>query len=311
MNNTSAMFAGCRMTVTAPSRQWLTREGRIDFAVHEACWAALERLGFTVSLLPTTGLETGRFAGSDAERARDLMAAACDKTADVMMAMRGGYGAARLLSLLDFDRLRQSDVPAVGFSDFTAINLALLAKTGRPSWQGPMGRDFIAGDPYTLSHFQAVTGHAPWAVDWSLERASGALEVQGTLWGGNLAVIMSLVGTPYMPQVSDGILFIEDIGESAYRIERMLLQLLQSGILSRQKALLVGSMSGADRPVAWDGDFCLADALDYIARESGVPVITGLPFGHTPRKASLPVGRRVSLGVDGVSAQLRPQGDWL
>ena len=120
-------------------------------------------------------------------------------------------------------------------------------------------------------------------------------DAEGVLWGGNLAMIASLAGTPWMPQVENGILFIEDVAEPAYRIERMLLTLDMAGILRRQQAVVVCDLQGADRPAGWEGDFRLSHALDFMRARTGLPFVTGCPFGHLHRKLSLPVGMRVRL----------------
>jgi len=180
----------------------------------------------------------------------------------------------------------------VGFSDFTALNLAFYAKTGQVSWQGPTLRDLIQPEALTLEGLTTVLGQRPLDVSWTTQVIQ-TLDITGTLWGGNLAVLTSLVGTPYLNEHDGDILFIEDVAEPAYRIERMLMTLRLAGILDKQKAVIVGDMQGADRPVGWDGDFSLAMALDYLADQTGIPFVTGLPFGHIHRKCSLPVGGRV------------------
>ena len=298
----TAVFEGLTLTVTAPSRQWVRPEGGIDWTLRRRAFAAAESLGFRLRETAGTAQETARFAGPDEVRARDLMCAASDIPSDLIMALRGGYGAARLLDLLDWEALAASTVPMVGYSDFTAVNLALLAKTGRVSWQGPTLRDLIDIDPLTLAGLETVLGRRALDVRWRTAYA-GRIDLTGMLWGGNLAVLTSLVGTPYFPETEGGILFIEDIGESAYRIERMLLTLDMAGILRRQRAVVVGGLQGADRAVGWQGDFSLADALGFIARRTGLPVVTGLPFGHIHAKCALPVGARVRLtAADGRAA---------
>lgn len=297
---TKQPFSGLTLTVTAPSRQWVRPEGGIDWALRREAFAAAEALGFSVREMAGTAMECARFAGDDAVRAADLMCALIEVESDLVMAMRGGYGAARILPLLDWtaisDALSASPRPIVGFSDMTAVNLALLSRTGMESWQGPTLRDLIDPDPLTLSGLETVLGRRPFEVRWQTA-FEGTLDETGKLWGGNLAVLTSLLCTPWFPAVTGGFLFVEDVAEPAYRIERMLLQLADAGILRSQKALIVGDFRGADKPVAWPGDFSLSDALSYIEKRTGIPVIRGLPFGHIHAKCSLPVGRTVRLSV--------------
>lgn len=286
------LFRGLTLAVTAPSRQWVTAKGGIDWLLRREAFASAEKLGFRLRELPSTYLEMARFAGSDQVRAQDFVSALTETDADLVMAMRGGYGAARLLDLIDWEALRGVTTPMVGFSDFTALNLAFYAKTGQVSWQGPTLRDLIQPEALTLEGLTTVLGQRPLDVSWTTQVIQ-TLDITGTLWGGNLAVLTSLVGTPYLNEHDGDILFIEDVAEPAYRIERMLMTLRLAGILDKQKAVIVGDMQGADRPVGWDGDFSLAMALDYLADQTGIPFVTGLPFGHIHRKCSLPVGGRV------------------
>ncbi len=286
------LFRGLTLAVTAPSRQWVTAKGGIDWLLRREAFASAEKLGFRLRELPSTYQEMARFAGSDQVRAQDFVSALTETDADLVMAMRGGYGAARLLDLIDWEALRGVTTPMVGFSDFTALNLAFYAKTGQVSWQGPTLRDLIQPEALTLEGLTTVLGQRPLDVSWTTQVIQ-TLDITGTLWGGNLAVLTSLVGTPYLNEHDGDILFIEDVAEPAYRIERMLMTLRLAGILDKQKAVIVGDMQGADRPVGWDGDFSLAMALDYLADQTGIPFVTGLPFGHIHRKCSLPVGGRV------------------
>ncbi|MFU0841326.1 MAG: LD-carboxypeptidase [Burkholderia sp.] len=298
-------FKGKTLVVTAPSRQWVRETGGIDWDLRRQAFAAAEALGFDVVELETTMLEEKRFAGSDAERARDFVSALTEVPGDAVMALRGGYGASRILDLIDdWGALAKTKRPVIGYSDFTALSLALLTSGMRATWQGPTLRDLIDPAPLTIAGLETALGMRPLDVAWDTG-FSGSLGVSGTLWGGNLSVMTSLAGTFWMPHVEDGILFIEDVGEAAYRIERMLLTLDMSGATFRQKAILVGQMTGADRAVGWKGDFSLSDALAYIAERTGIPVITGLPFGHVHEKCALPVGQKVRLTVSGGRARLQ------
>lgn len=298
-------FEGKTLIVTAPSRQWVREKGGIDWELRRRAFAAAEALGFRVIELETTMLEQKRFAGSDAERLRDFVSALTEVPGDAVMALRGGYGAARLLERLgDCGIPAAAKRPVIGYSDFTALSLAMLSRGMTSAWQGPTLRDLIDPAPLTVAGLEAALGMRPLEVAWESGFA-GEIDAAGTLWGGNLSVMASLSGTPWLPREEGGILFVEDVGEAAYRIERMLLTLDMAGVLRKQRAILVGHMTGADRAVGWKGDFALADALGYIAERTGVPVVTGLPFGHVHAKCSLPVGQRVRLTVSGGRAVLR------
>ncbi|MBN3846433.1 muramoyltetrapeptide carboxypeptidase [Paraburkholderia sp. Ac-20342] len=238
-----------------------------------------------------------RFAGTDGERAADLNRLADPSRAlpDVVLAVRGGYGAVRILHGLDYEGLRRrlvdQPVALVGHSDFTAIQLALLARAGVKTFGGPMlMSDFGAEElsEFTMRHFwsaltkpsMTVTGNSPQAQ---------AVDVSGMLWGGNLAVLASLVGTPYMPPVQGGILFLEDVNEQPFRIERMIYQLHLAGILAQQQALVLGDFSGG-KTYEYDNGYDLHAMIEQVRALIGIPVVTGLQFGHIRNMLTLPVG---------------------
>lgn len=272
--------------------------------------ARLREAGCTLSGLEVLERSEQRYAGSDAERAADLNALAmADELPDIVLAIRGGYGATRLLAQLHYDALRErldgSSTVLVGHSDFTALQLALHAQSGLCTFSGPMlGADFGAEalSEFTWRHFwdtvRAPSARVEWTTASELE-----LDVEGPLWGGNLAVLCSLIGTPYFPAIDGGILFVEDVGEPPFRIERLLYQLHLSGVLGRQRALLLGDFSQC-RPSAYDNGYDLADSFAQIRRASGVPVLGGLPIGHEPDKCTLPFGAPARLRVAGGRARL-------
>ena len=248
-----------------------------------------------------------RFAGPDALRAEELQRFCTDAQLDLVLAARGGYGLTRLLPRLDFEAIAAQGTLACGYSDFTAFNLALLARTGAVSLHGPSATDFGAATPElsTLDGFfetvdrwrQSGRFEARFAVD------GDDTEARGRLWGGNLALICALLATPWMPRVRGGILFVEDVNEPAYKIERMLIQLEQAGILQRQAALVLGSFDPVPS-MENDNGFTLETVIAGLRQRLPIPVICGLPFGHVPRKLTLPYGARVALRVASAHATL-------
>jgi len=236
-----------------------------------------------------------RFAGPDALRLAELQCFAADPSIDLVLSARGGYGLSRVLDRIDFAAIRARKARLVGYSDFTAFNLAYLAHGG-VSFAGPSAGDFGAEppDPFTVEHFFGVLESRTYAVGMSLD--GPAHTVEGRLWGGNLAMLVSLLGTPFMPRVRDGILFVEDVNEPAYKLERMFLQLAHAGVLQRQAAVLLGDFAPVT-PMPNDNGYGLPDVIERLRRVAGVPVYAGLPFGHVPRKLTLPVGGRARLVV--------------
>jgi muramoyltetrapeptide carboxypeptidase len=241
-----------------------------------------------------------RFGGTDAARLAQLEAAAADPDVQVVMAIRGAYGMTRLLPHIDFARMAASGKIFVGFSDVTAFHMALYAKTGASSYAGPMfAGDFGAAElvDFTLDDFwHCLAGPTHTIAGQGADNP--VLEAAGTVWGGNLAMIMSLMCTAYFPRIDDGILYLEDIAEHPYRIERMLLQLTQAGVLARQRAIILGDFSGYRLSPA-DNGYDFDQMLAYLRQTLPCPVLTGLEFGHIPRRVTIPFGAQGRLVSDG------------
>ena len=267
----------------------------------------LTAMGFEVTLDPSVRARHQRFAGDDPARLETLHRVA-RAAPSVAMACRGGYGLTRLLDSIDWKLLARSVEQGtrwVGCSDCTALQLGLLRHTGAASWHGPMacddfGRTEADGgvDEVTQGCFEEAMSGALEAVGFRTEAGFDGLQVKGLLWGGNLAMVQSLLGTPHWPNVKGGILFIEEVNAQPYAVERALLQLHQAGVLARQKVVLVGAVSGF-RKSPMDRGFGMKTVVARLRSVCPVPVLTGLPFGHVPTKVCLPVGVKVQLVVQG------------
>lgn len=272
----------------------------------------LRALGFDAVLDADALKRFQRFAGDDDTRLAALHRVAAQAPA-IAMAVRGGYGLTRLLDRIDWPLLARSVEAGtrwVGLSDITALQLGLLAHGGAGSWAGPtasedFGRSDEAGgvDDVTAACFcEAMSGELE-AVGFRTEAGFDGLDVKGRLWGGNLTVLMSLLGTPHWPRIKGGVLFLEDVNEQPYRVERMLLQLHQAGVLAAQKAVLLGRFTVQTKSPL-DRGYSLRAAVRHLRSVCATPLLTGLPFGHVPTKVSLPVGARVQLAVQGREAFL-------
>jgi muramoyltetrapeptide carboxypeptidase len=230
-----------------------------------------------------------------------------DPSVELLLSLRGGYGVTQILPLIDFNAIaaaiRQRGLMLCGYSDFTALSLALLAKTGAPSYAGPSAVSFGSEqlDPFTEARFWQAQQGALEPLEFATD--AGHCEANGVLWGGNLTMLVSLLGTPYFPDVEGGILFVEDVNEHPYRIERMLLQLFYAGVLSRQKALLLGQFSNY-RLTDYDAGYDLLDVIEQLKGRRACPIVGGLPFGHVPHQVTLPVGLPVRLSVERGLARL-------
>ncbi len=268
----------------------------------------LQALGFEVEVDADALAREQRFGGDDATRLKAIHRVAKAAPA-VAMATRGGYGLTRLLDQIDWKLLAKSverGTRWVGHSDVTALQLGLLAHAKSASWHGPMaaydfGRSAAEGgvDEITQEVFTEAMSGVLEAVGYRTEAGHDGFEARGTLWGGNLTMLMSLLGTPHMPRVKGGILFLEDVNEHPYRVERMLLQLQQAGVLGAQKAVLLGAFSDWNKSPL-DRGYGLKDAIAAVAaRCPQTRFLTGLPFGHVPTKVTLPVGIKSELLVQG------------
>lgn len=254
-----------------------------------------------------------RFAGTDAERLADVNSLASLTSPDtIVMPVRGGYGASRLLVRIDWQELasRQQRDPLLicGHSDFTAIQAGLLAQANVITFSGPMlAANFGAEtlNTFTEQHFWLALRKAQFTVEWQGDGPQ--CDVQGTLWGGNLAMLISLIGTPWMPTIDKGILVLEDVNEHPFRVERMLLQLEYAGILNRQSAIVLGSFSGA-APNEYDAGYSLESVYAFLRSRLSVPLITGLDFGHEQRTVTLPIGANATLKNTRQGTQLTLSG---
>ncbi|MDR5779257.1 muramoyltetrapeptide carboxypeptidase [Caballeronia sp. LZ065] len=272
-----------------------------DPAAVERGLTRLRREGHRLENVEATRRRFQRFGGTDAERAADLnrLADPARPVPDIVLAVRGGYGATRLLHGLDYlglRRLADQPVAIVGHSDFTAIQCALYAHAGVKSFGGPMfAGDFGAENmsAFTMQHFWNAISHAEFTVRSNVPQRE-SVDVTGMLWGGNLAILASLVGTPYLPPVEGGILFIEDVNEHPFRIERMIYQLHQAGVLGRQQAIVMGEFSGG-RLSDYDNGYSLDAMIEQVRTATGVPVVTGLQFGHVENLLTLPFGATAHL----------------
>jgi muramoyltetrapeptide carboxypeptidase len=247
-----------------------------------------------------------RFAGDDETRLEALHRVAREAP-DIALATRGGYGLTRLLDRIDWKLIAKSierGTHWVGQSDLTALQLGLLAHRQGITWQGPLACADFGGDEVDditeACFLEAMRGELE-AVGFRTEVGFDGLQARGPLWGGNLCMVSSLLGTPHWPRpeaTKGGVLFLEDVNEHPYRVERGLLQLHQAGVLDAQKAIVLGDFSNF-RPSPLDRGYTLKTVVAHLRSVTKTPILTGLPFGHVPTKVTLPVGARAELLVEG------------
>ncbi len=291
------------LTLFTPAGVLLNAKGVRQAAIR------LGSLGFSVRIDASALRKHQRFGGDDQTRL-DAIHRVAQEAPGIALATRGGYGLTRLLDRIDWALLARSvnqGTRWVGHSDVTTLHLGLLANAGIPGrvgWAGPLavddfGRDTV--DDVTQACFVEAMGGELEAVGFRTEAGFDGLGVSGRLWGGNLSMVCSLLGTRHWPNLKGGVLFLEDVNEHPYRVERCLLQLHQAGVLGAQKAVLLGAFTNFSKSPL-DRGFRLGSAVQHLRSVCKVPVLTGLPFGHVPTKVSLPVGARVKLLVQGRDA---------
>jgi muramoyltetrapeptide carboxypeptidase len=229
----------------------------------------------------------GYLAGHDRDRLNDINRALRDPKIDAIWCLRGGYGMTRILPGIDYDALSRSPKTIIGYSDVTALHAAVQRKCRLVTFHGPTAREVLTDFSRdslqrAVIHRTDSCGTAPNA----RELNSGAAE--GRLVGGNLAVLAALCGTPYMPDLSDGILILEDIGEPLYRIDRMLTQLSLSGAMNGCKAIVFGECTDCREPP--NGGRSFDEVLGELAHLLGIPCMAGIPIGHIAEQWTIPLG---------------------
>jgi muramoyltetrapeptide carboxypeptidase len=286
----SRLRAGDLIGLVSPASP-IADPSRIDKGVRY-----LESLGYRVEVAPSVLKSHGYLAGTDEERAGDLHAFFARREVRAIMCIRGGYGTPRLLRLINYRLIASNPKIFVGYSDLTALQLAIWKKTGLVQFHGPMvGVDMADQmDAFTESLFWktlTATGRAgaialpdPQPVSLTGGKA------RGRLVGGNLALLVSSMGTRYFPDLRDSLLYLEDIGEEPYRVDRMLFQLLNAGILGKVSGILTGQFTDCGPKDTTKPSFSVDEVFRQIAELSGRPFLAGLPFGHESRKMTLPLG---------------------
>lgn len=272
--------------------------------------AALEALGFKAKLGVNVRKRCGFLAGSDRERASDLMRMFGDRTVGGILCLRGGYGTTRLLQRLDYTAIRRQPKLLVGYSDITALHCALLTKANVISFHGPMlASDFLKVDfpTFALESFLRTLEEpkAPGSICQGYHKKTvkvlRAGKAAGRLVGGNLSILCATLGTPFQPPLQGGIFFFEEVDEVPYRLDRMLTQLLSAGLLQQVSGIAIGINKNCRDPKAWKTGSYRQSAEEVFKERLlplGIPTVSGLPFGHTRFNATLPIGSRAVLDAD-------------
>ncbi|MFT6895482.1 MAG: muramoyltetrapeptide carboxypeptidase [Algoriphagus sp.] len=275
---------------------------------------ALEALGFKVKLGENLQNRRGHLAGTDEERAKDLNDMFADQNVKGVICIRGGSGAARILPLIDYELIKQNPKPLLGYSDITALHCAIHVKTGLITFHGPNGSG--SWNSFNVKQFEQIffdktkvtyKNEQPKGDDLvikanRIQTLKGGI-VEGKILGGNLTVLTSLSGTPYYPNFKDSILFIEDIGEDPYKIDRMMSTLRLNGTLGKINGFIFGQCSDCE-PGGGYGSLSVDQVMDDYILPLGIPAYTGAMIGHISKQFIIPVGAKVKMDASEGTFQL-------
>ena len=294
---------GARIALVAPAGPLLERDDLTRAA------ALCRALDYEPSVGPSADRRYGYLAGTDDERLADLNGALRDPSVDAIWCIRGGFGSTRILDRVDFEALAQRPRPLIGFSDITALLLGAVATAGVVAFHGPVAR---ASMPlFSRLHFERVLTHPePAGRLGRLPEPPGVLlprndrivtlrggVAEGSLIGGNLTLVQCLVGTRFLPDLDGAILFLEDVDEDLYRVDRVLAQLRMIGVLDQLAGVAVGRFTELKRQMS-DGALGFDEVLETYLGPLGIPVAYGFPIGHIDDQWTLPLGVRARLDAD-------------
>lgn len=280
----------------------------------EELTAAVRAMGLEPRLAPNLLDRSGYLAGTDEVRAAALNAMFRDSQLRAIFAVRGGWGSQRLLPMLDFSALEKAPKLLVGMSDITALHMAIAASTGVPSVHAPnvaSAWSAAAWEPFRKLVFDGdmpTYSLAPGAEDRLVPRGGRVRTfrpgvARGPLLGGNLSVLAALAGTPYLPDFTGAVLFLEDTNEAEYRIDRLLSQLAMAGILGKCAGVVFGQCTNCTNPGDGYGNFTIYEVLDHHLAPLGVPAFQGAMIGHIANQVSIPVG--IAAEIDAAAGTIR------
>jgi len=304
-----ALRPGARVALVAPAGPLLERDDLTRSC--ELC----HTLGFEPVLGTHAGARAGFFAGTDAQRLADLNAALADPAIDAVWCIRGGVGLTRILDRVDYDGFARRPKPVIGFSDVTALLNALHRVTGAVTFHGPMAR--AAMSAFSRQHFERVLGQAeaagrlgrlPVPADVLVPQRERIVSLvpgtaEGPLVGGNLTLLQTLVGTRFLPDLDGAILFLEDVGEDLYRVDRTLAHLHLAGLLERLAGVVVGRFTDMPRTTS-DGAMGFDEVLAHWFEPRRIPTACGFPVGHIDEQWTLPLGVRARLDASAGELEL-------
>jgi muramoyltetrapeptide carboxypeptidase len=281
-----------------------------DLAQLDEAVATLQRLGFVAKTGESCRAKHGYLAGKDDVRAADMNRFFADPEVAGIVCLKGGYGSPRILDALDYGMIARNPKAFVGFSDITALHLALNKHAGLVTLHGPMGISGVLKDePFSIeSWMKALTSSQPLGqlanpVDAPPRKTLVGGKARGTIIGGNLAIIAATMGTPYEIETKGRILFLEDVNEEPYRVDRMLTQLRLAGKLEACAGIVLGDWSDC-HPEEVDRSLQLSEVFEELLLPLGKPVLTGLQAGHCRPAMTMPFGVEALLDADAMTLEI-------
>lgn len=262
-------------------------------------------MGLVPKFGPNAGGRYGYLAGTDDQRAGDLNAAYADPEVKAVFAVRGGWGGARILPLLDWTAIRANPKLLIGFSDVTALHLAFAARAGFPTIHGGNATSSWRKASWESLWRLAFAGDTPTLGGAAIEEETGRPartvrggKAQGRLLGGNFTILSTLMGTPWLPDMKGAVLFVEDVNESEYRVDRMFQQLKLAGVLGGLAGVIFGQCTSCATTAPDYAGFTIDQLVDHYFAPLGIPAVSGFDSGHISNQLSLPSGARVELDAD-------------
>jgi len=267
----------------------------------------LGEMGFKAHPAPNCDGQYGYFSATDDERLSDIQYCLENEDIDAIWCLRGGYGLTRILHRLDYDLFRERAIAVVGYSDITALHMALYTQARLVSFHGPvLISDF---NPYVKRQALKVLEpqeHSPFIPPHQHHEVEVLREgiAEGPLLGGNLTLLSSLAGTPYLPDLTDALVFLEDVEEEPYRIDRMLTQLIHSAHLNQAAGIILGQFAGCEKDADDKYSFTLRETLDSFVKEWKVPVLYNFSIGHIKKQCMIPCGIQAKIDTRKPGIQL-------
>ncbi len=296
----------------------ITPSGRIDQSRIDKAKKNLEAIGFKVKYSQNVLAQKGYLAGEDKTRLNEIHAMYADPEVKGIWCIRGGYGATRILDHLDFNLIKKNPKPLLGYSDITALLNSIHQKTNSPCFHAPVASSNFS--PYTKNNLAPIFGiKRPIEIEQAKENTETAVSnsdfesylitsgrVEGKLCGGNLSLLAALMGTKHEVDTRNKIVFIEDIGEAPYRIDRMLTQLIAAGFFNKVKGIVLGVFLGCDKEK--ENTLSLKEVILDRIKPLGIPAVYGFSFGHIDHQCTFPIGANAIFDANNFKLTLTEDG---